>query len=168
MKKLSCFMAAFIIFILQSAVLPFLFNGVSQPNLIFVFVVLIALHYGQRVGIVTALFGGLCQDIIIGNFFGLHLLPYLIIACICSYIGRDIDKDQWILTLLIVLAMTELCLVVSCLMLFMSGQYIHFMAYLFTYSIPMLVYHGILALPVDHIVWKLRREDSLYGYRGYH
>ena len=34
MKKLNCIMTAFIVFILQSAVLPFMFNGVSQPNLI--------------------------------------------------------------------------------------------------------------------------------------
>ena len=33
MKKLNCIMTAFIVFILQSAVLPFMFNGVSQPNL---------------------------------------------------------------------------------------------------------------------------------------
>ncbi|MCH4178886.1 MAG: rod shape-determining protein MreD [Megasphaera sp.] len=167
MKKLSCVMAAFIVFVLQSAVFPFLFNGVSQPNLIFVFVVLMALHHGQRIGMATALLGGVCQDVVIGNFFGLHLLPYIIIACICSYIGRNIDKDQEILTVLIVLAMTELCLVINCLILFMSGQYIHIMAYLFTYSIPMLIYHGILALPVDRIVWRLRREDTFYGYRGY-
>ncbi len=107
MKKLNCIMTAFIVFILQSAVLPFMFNGVSQPNLIFVFVVLMALHHGQRIGIITALLGGFCQDVIIGNFFGMHLLVYLIVALVCSYLGRDIDKDQWVLTLLIVLGATE-------------------------------------------------------------
>ena len=40
MKKMNCIITAFIVFILQAAVLPFIFNGVSQPNLIFVFVVL--------------------------------------------------------------------------------------------------------------------------------
>ena len=89
MKKLNCIMTAFIVFILQAAILPFMFNSVSQPNLIFVFVVLMALHHGQRIGIITALLGGFCQDVIIGNFFGLHLLVYLIVAIICSYLGRD-------------------------------------------------------------------------------
>ena len=55
MKKLNCVMTAFIVFILQAAILPFMFNSVSQPNLIFVFVVLMALHHGQRIGIITAL-----------------------------------------------------------------------------------------------------------------
>ena len=155
MKKLNCVMTAFIVFILQAAILPFMFNSVSQPNLIFVFVVLMALHHGQRIGIITALLGGFCQDVIIGNFFGLHLLVYLIVALICSYLGRDIDKDQWVLTLLIVLGATEV------------GQYINIAAYLLEFSIPMLVYHGILALPVDHIVWHLRRDDAFYGFPGY-
>lgn len=61
MKKLNCIITAFIVFILQAAVLPFIFNGVSQPNLIFVFVVLMGLHHGQRVGIATALLGGFAR-----------------------------------------------------------------------------------------------------------
>ena len=93
MKKLNCVMTAFIVFILQAAILPFMFNSVSQPNLIFVLVVLMALHHGQRIGIITALLGGFCQDVIIGNFFGLHLLVYLIVALICSYLGRP---DLWV------------------------------------------------------------------------
>ena len=175
MKKLNCVMTAFIVFILQAAILPFMFNSVSQPNLIFVFVVLMALHHGQRIGIIhgqrigiiTALLGGFCQDVIIGNFFGLHLLVYLIVALICSYLGRDIDKDQWVLTLLIVLGATEVGLVLTCGFLFLAGQYINIAAYLLEFSIPMLVYHGILALPVDHIVWHLRRDDAFYGFPGY-
>lgn len=167
MKKMNCIITAFIVFILQAAVLPFLFNGVSQPNLIFVFVVLMALHHGQRVGIATALLGGFCQDVIIGNFFGLHLLVYLIVTLVCSYLGRNIDKDQWILTLLIVLGATEAGLILTCGFLFLAGQYINVAAYLLEFSIPVLVYHGILALPVDHVVWRLRRADTFYGFPGY-
>ena len=94
-------------------------------------------------------------------------MPYLLIAIICGYIGRDLDRDQWILTVLIVLAATELNLVLDGLLLAASGQYIHLLAYLFEFSVPMLIYHGIVALPIDHIVWKLRRDDMFYGFGGY-
>lgn len=167
MKKMSCVMTAFIVFILQSSILSFLFNGISQPNVIFLFVVLMALRHGQRIGIITALLGGICQDVIIGNFLGIHLLPYLIIALACSYIGRNIDKDQWILTVLIVMGATECCLILTCIVLFISGQFISVVSYLFEFSIPMLAYHGILALPIDHVVWRLRRDTSYYGYMRY-
>lgn len=167
MKKVNCLITAFVVFILQSAVLPFIFNGVSQPNLIFLFVVLMALHHGQRIGIWTALIGGFCHDVIIGNFFGIHLLPYLIIAIICSYIGRNVEKDQTILTVLIVLGATEVNLLLTGGVLALTGQYVNLVSYVIEFSIPMLIYHGILALPVNHVVWKLRREDSYYGFFGY-
>lgn len=167
MKKVNCLLAAFLIFIAQSAILPFIFNGVSQPNLIFVFVILMALHHGQRVGIVTALAGGFCQDVIIGNFFGVHLLPYLVLAMVCSYLGRDIEKDRFILTLLIVLGATEANLVITGGLLALSGQYINIISYVVEFSIPMLIYHAVLTVLIDSAVWKLRRDDRFYGYRGY-
>lgn len=162
MRKVVCLITAFVVFVLQSSVLPFIFDGVTQPNLIFLFVVLMALHHGKKVGIGTALLGGFMQDVILGNFFGIHLLPYLVIASLASYIGQYIEEEQWLLSLLIVLGATVLDLVLTCLVLLFSGQYINSIAYLVEFSVPMLIYHGILALPVDHIVWKLRRKELYY------
>jgi rod shape-determining protein MreD len=48
----------------------------------------------------------------------------------------------------------------------MSGQFVKIMAYLLEYSVPMLIYHGILTLPMDYFVWKLRHEEA-YGFFGY-
>ena len=107
------------------------------------------------------------QDVIIGNFFGLHLLVYLIVTLVCSYLGRNIDKDQWILTLLDRPRGDGSRLILTCGFLFLAGQYINVAAYLLEFSIPVLVYHGILALPVDHVVWRLRRADTFYGFPGY-
>ena len=167
MRKLACLVTAFVVFILQGSVLPFLFSGVTQPNLIFLFVALMSLHHGKKVAIYTALLGGFAQDVVLGNFFGIHLLPYLISACIASYIGQYIEEEQWLLTLLIVLAATFLDLVLTCLVLFVSGQYINIIAYLVEFSVPMLIYHGILALPVDHLVWKLRRKEMYYNFADF-
>lgn len=167
MKKLNCLIAAFLLFIVQGSVLPFIFNGVSQPNLIFVFVILMALHHGQRVGIITALLGGFCQDVIIGNFFGIHLLPYLILAVVCSYLGRDVEKDRFILTLLIVLGATEVNLLLTGGILALTGQYINILSYVLEFTIPMLIYHAIVTVLIDGAVWKLRREDGFYGFMGY-
>jgi rod shape-determining protein MreD len=146
--------------------LPFIFGEVTQPNLILVFVVLIALHMGQKMGITTALIGGFCQDVIIGNFFGVHLLPYLIIAFVCGAIGENIDRDQWFLTLLIVVVATEATLLLTFGLLWMAGQYVRFLPYILQYSIPMLVYHAIIALPIDRVVWHLRRDDG-YSFLQY-
>ena len=167
MRKSVCLITAFVVFILQATVLPFIFNGSTQPNLIFLFVVLMSLHYGKKVAIITALLGGFTQDVVLGNFFGVHLLPYLIIATICSYIGRYIEEEQWLLTLLLVLGATLFYLVVTCGVLFLAGQYVHLVAYLVEFSLPMLIYHGVLALPVNHFVRKMSRHDLYYTFMDF-
>lgn len=167
MKKLNCAVTAFVVFLLQSTVLPFIFNGVSQPNLIFVFVVLAALRHGQRFGIGTALLGGFCQDVVIGNFFGVHILPYLVLAFLCGYIGRHVDRDQSIVTILLVLGATEVNLLLTGGVLALTGQYVHIVSYLVEFSVPMLLYHGVLTPFADRAVSSLHREEGMYGYIGY-
>lgn len=68
-----------------------------------------SLHYGQRIGVITALLGGFAQDVVIGNFFAIHLLPYILIAMICGYLCRYVEREQSLLTVLIVLGATEAC-----------------------------------------------------------
>lgn len=162
MRKLACVITVFVVFILQSSVLPFIFDEVTQPNLIFLFVVLMSLHYGQRIGVITALLGGFAQDVVIGNFFAIHLLPYILIAMICGYLCRYVEREQSLLTVLIVLGATEACYIFTWIVLVLSGQYVRIIPYLIEFSFPMLVYHGILALPVDHIVGKLHDHDMMY------
>ena len=97
MRKIYCLVTGIGVFLLQAMILPRLFNGVVQPNVIQLAVILISLRYGQRMGLGIAIIGGFVQDVVIGNFFGVHLLPYLAIAFICSYVGRLLEKGQYIL-----------------------------------------------------------------------
>ena len=167
MRKMRFAIGAIVVFCLQSSVLPFIFNGITQPNLIFVFVTLIALHMGHKIGMATALAGGFCQDVIIGTFFGIHMLPYLIIAFVCGSFGENVDREQWLLPFFVVLIATEFCLIITCGVLWLSDQYVRVFSYLFQYSVPMLVYHAVLAIPLDRIVWMMKRDDpySFIGYR---
>ncbi|EFD93312.1 rod shape-determining protein MreD [Veillonellaceae bacterium DNF00751] len=163
-----CLLFAVVLFFLQSTLIPFLFDGVTQPNVFFLAVILIALQYGRKAGIVTAVVAGFVQDVVLSNFFGLHLIPYVILAAISSYIGRAGDKEQRILTVVTVLGATEVSLLLYCLMAFVSGQYVQPAAYMAEFAMPMTVYHLVLVLPAEYVVGKLRRQDSYYGYRRYY
>ena len=94
MRKTYCIITALVVFILQSVVLPRVFNGIVQPNLILLFVIIVSLRFGQRKGTGVALLGGFLQDVVIGNFFGIHILPYLLVAALSSYLGRWIDAGR--------------------------------------------------------------------------
>ena len=158
---------ALVVFILQSVVLPRVFNGIVQPNLILLFVIIVSLRFGQRKGTGVALLGGFLQDVVIGNFFGIHILPYLLVAALSSYLGRSLEKDQYILLVLLVLVITEAYLVFTYLVLSLSGQFVSFIPYLAQYSVPLLVSHGILARFADRIVRKMYREDAFFGFMSF-
>ena len=111
--------------------------------------------------------GGFLQDVIIGNFFGIHILPYLLVAALSSYLGRSLEKDQYILLVLLVLFITEAYLVFTYLVLSLSGQFVSFIPYLAQYSVPLLVSHGILARFADRIVRKMYREDAFFGFMSF-
>lgn len=168
MRKIYCLVTGIGVFLLQAMILPRLFNGVVQPNVIQLAVILISLRYGQRMGLGIAIIGGFVQDVVIGNFFGVHLLPYLAIAFICSYVGRLLEKGQYILLILIVLAATEASLVLTYAVLTLSGQFVSLPAYLAQYSGPLLICHGLLAYPADKIVRHMRRDDEYFGFMSYY
>lgn len=59
---------ALLFFLLQSVFIPLFCNGVTQPNIIFLAVLTMALQYGKRAGVLTALLGGFIHDVVISNF----------------------------------------------------------------------------------------------------
>lgn len=68
-----------VLFLLQSALLPFWWPSLHLPDLWLATVVLWTVFYGPKAGIYPALLGGLVQDIVVGNFFSLHLAGYLLV-----------------------------------------------------------------------------------------
>ena len=64
---------SFGLFLLQSAILPFVFNGISQPDLWLVSIIIVAMIFKFDFAIIFALIAGFIQDLVISNFFGLHI-----------------------------------------------------------------------------------------------
>ena len=56
---------------------------------------MVTLFKGRRMGIIVAIVGGIVHDVLISNFFGLHLFPYVIvvISLICS--EHRIYEERW-------------------------------------------------------------------------
>ena len=79
---------SFLVFLVQSSVMPFFFSGLHQPDLWLVVIVLATLIFDNKTAMALALVGGLLTDLVTGNLFGLHLLPYLAIAALYLALGR--------------------------------------------------------------------------------
>lgn len=160
---------ALLFFLLQSVIIPLFCNGVTQPNIIFLAVLTMALQYGKRAGVLTALLGGFIHDVVISNFFGIHIVVYVIIAWICGYLGKSLDEKYGLITWLIALGATELSLLLNSVVLILAGQYVNILVYVWEFSVPMLIYSGIFVVPVAYVIGTLRDTEVMYPYRSlYH
>ena len=163
MRKLAWILIALALFVLQGTVIPFLFGGVSQPNLILVFTALVALHIGLRAGIGTALLGGLIQDMVIGNFFGLYLFPYIIIAFVYGFWGNELYRgDQWSISVIAAGFASAVCSLLTLAILWMDGdwQMVLPWTYLWQLAVPQLCYSMVIALPVYSVLWQMHKNET--------
>jgi len=119
---LSLSALAAVLFILQSSVLPFFFNGTSQPDLFLVALSVLALVLDVRYVLMLAAVFGILQDVVIGNFFGLHLLPYLVVAWTFSKLTKEKFNRHWYVSLSAAAAGSVVFLVLSLLVSAAGGS----------------------------------------------
>lgn len=77
MTRLALVLCGFLIYFIQAQLLPAIFHTNWLPNLILTITVMVTLFKGRRMGIMVAVVGGIVHDVLISNFFGLHLFPYI-------------------------------------------------------------------------------------------
>lgn len=58
---------SFLVFLVQSSVMPFFFSGLHQPDLWLVVIVLATLIFDNKTAMTLALVGGLLTDLVTGN-----------------------------------------------------------------------------------------------------
>ena len=98
MRTLIYILMGIFTFLIQADVLPVLFRQGWIPNLILVWVIVLSLLKGRRIGLMAAITGGLVHDILISNAFGLHLFPYIAVAYIVSIWSFSVYEEQWYIT----------------------------------------------------------------------
>lgn len=160
MSNLSLVLLSVVVFLLQAAFLPFLFDGITQPDLWLTVVALSTLVYDKKTAMILALVGGLLQDILISNFFGLHLLPYLAIAMLFLYLGRERYNRHWYISLLAVWIASFLYVVASGLIMWWAGSQHPPMAYFLYLGVPFIAMNGAASLFLHSILWGMKREGE--------
>lgn len=100
----------------------------------------------KRKAFAIAMAGGLIQDIIIGNFFGLHLLPYLLITALLVRFGRGRYTRHWYISLLAVVMATIVYLLFSSLILWWGGSHYLSYSYFLSLGIPLTFLNGLSSI----------------------
>lgn len=150
----------FSIFLFQSSFIPFFFNGIFQPDLFLVIVTLSAIMLDRRSALILSFTGGFLQDIVIGNMFGLHLLPYLVIVLFLLDFGRKRYNRHWYVSIAVVLISTIVYFIISGLIMRLSG--IHSISlYSYLYAVPVTAaMNGCCALIFHNLMRVFKKEEE--------
>lgn len=111
----------YIFSILQGSVIPFFFDGISQPDLWLVFIIISAMVFPVKYAYVLSIVGGLVQDLIIGNFFGLHLLAYIVITFIFVKFVKGKYNRNWYVSVISVIVGSLAFMGISTLVMWIAG-----------------------------------------------
>lgn len=149
---------SFILFLLQSAVFPFLCGGVYQPDIWLVAVILSAMIFPFRTAFLLAVMGGFLQDLVISNFFGLHLFPYMIIAYGVAKWGQARYNRHWYISLLAVIIGSVFYVGLSALVLVAGGIHPYYGSYFIYMGVPFVLYNAVCSMFLHYILGRLRVE----------
>ena len=158
MSRLSFAVICLVIFLLQSAFLPFLSNGAWLPDLWLVTVVISLLAYDRMTALAFAVAGGALADIGTGNFFGLHLFPYVLALSVVAFYLRE-KYHRRIFTSFFFVAMAS-CLYLPAMwfVIWLSGGEIVLPDYLLYRGLPMLVLNVLAVFFVHPLLWNVKKD----------
>lgn len=146
------------LFLIQSAVLPFLFSGRWMPDLWFCAIIISVLAFNRKTALAFAVAGGIAQDIVTGNLFGLHLFPYLALALLTAAFMRERYNRRWLVSVASVAVGTAVYLLFVCAVTALSGGRISFLRYLLYSGIPQILANTAAAAVMHPVLWDMKQE----------
>ncbi len=158
MNKTLVASLSFILFLVQSSILPFFFNGISQPDIWLVSIIIAALIFKLPFVLSLTVIGGLVQDLVISNFFGMHFFPYLIIAYGAAKYGKERYNRHWYVSVAAVIAGSIIYLLLTMIILVLGNIKIESPIYLLQTGLPFVAYNAAASLFLHRILWGLNFE----------
>ena len=106
MKFLSLSLSSLLIYLIQTTfVLNFRLYGVAA-NLPLIYVVMVALLFGNRAGLAAAFFSGLLLDILYSQAVGINVFIFCTIAILIDLFDEVLFKDNSLTPLMLIVAGT--------------------------------------------------------------
>ena len=128
-----------------------------RPNLLLILTVSFALMRGQKSGMLTGFFSGLCMDIFFPGTIGFQALIYMWIGYICGCFYRYFYDDDIKTPLLLVSAADLAYGFYQYVFTFLLRGRIHFLFYLRRIMIPEMLYTIVMTLLTYGLLYRLNR-----------
>ena len=161
MRYIALVMLCCGLYFIQAQLLPAIFHTSWLPNCILTAVILVTIFKGRKTGLIAAVIGGSIHDILISNFFGLHLFPYTIVVYLLSFVKSHVYEERWYWSCAIVGICTLIDGIVRYVMISSSGGDIIFFSYIGHMVMPTAFWNAVLG-GIGHILMGLTEEKEDY------
>lgn len=159
MRQLLYVLIGLVTLILQGTVLPAFFSGLWMPNLILIWIIMLAALRSRKAAMYMAIIGGVLHDTVISNFFGLHLFPYVIVAYVFSSLAPRIYQEQWYLSSITVALGTLMDAFLRLGMLFFMDPSFTAGLYFINFTVPQMLANAVIAILVHWILWRFSQKE---------
>lgn len=130
---------------LQGSMLSFWWPGVHLPDLWLVTIMLLTFLDGPRLGMAVALVGAVAQDIIVGNYFGLHLVGYAVAILLTIPAWRHLQV-RYSMVFMVVFLGSVLAGMATYALLFITGETMTFIPYMLQVVLPSAAINTIFSM----------------------
>ncbi len=160
MKDRTIILIALLIIILQTTLLQLFSFADIIPNVMLVWVVVVAALFDKNTSLKTAIYSGILFDIIGGKGLGVHFTIYLSLSLLIIAIEDKIFKDNYI-TPLILLTLSSLFSYVftAFVYYFATGRFL-LLTRFFSHFLPEMAYNIIVGLLLYSLVIKYYTFDK--------
>ncbi len=157
-QKITLLILATAIF--QSTIAPYLTIKGVQPDFILIVVIFCAFIYGSSIGGIMGFGGGLFQDIILSQTFGINAIIKIILGYLAGFFQRKIFMEQQYLSILAIFLPTILSQILYTIINFMVGIKLPFWSVFWRLLIPMAFYNSLISIFLFPILDKILKEKE--------
>lgn len=160
MKYLNYFLFSLFIFIFQSSIGSYISIAGVIPNIMLVYVIIIAYLFGKSDGLIVGLIMGLLYDCFFGHYIGANLFLYGLIAYASGLFYEYIYKDNVAIVLFLVFIGTLFYNFGFFMLNILLYGYTNFLSYVYLKVFPEIIYNIIFCIPLYIFVFSFMQRGK--------
>lgn len=148
MKALVALIALLLICAAQNSIAFFMSITSIKPDFVLIFVVLMGLVYGQKVGLAVGFFAGLIIDLSGTGIFGFYTFSFVIIGTFAGSFQKSVFEDNFLLPLMFVFFSTFITQILWYICAWLADYRLTSIAMIILFVFAKSLYNLILTAPM--------------------
>lgn len=160
MKRCAWILMLLGVIIIQSLVVPRWFPYSWAPHLLLDIALVVTVLKGRSHGMMLAVVGGIVQDVMIGNYFGLHVVSYTTVSYMLGSMQGTVYEEQWYASAWWTGLGVALVMVLQIGLLWIVQEPIVMTTYIWNHGIPSIGIDALVGIMVHKLVWRWEDKDE--------